>query len=79
MNELFQLCVGILYRMSHLTGIRYEAFNILLFVIIQPLIIMTLSLAVIYLGRRLMKSNQLIEKIKSEYTFPLEEHASGNE
>ena len=49
-DAVFRLCVVILVDIANLLGISYEALNIVLFVIIQPTIIL-------YLGWRLWKQN----------------------
>jgi hypothetical protein len=51
-DAVFRLCVVILVDIANLLGISYEALNIVLFVIIQPTIIL-------YLGWRLWKQNYL--------------------
>jgi len=51
-DAVFRLCVVILVDIANLLGISYEALNIVLFVIIQPTLIL-------YLGWRLWKQNYL--------------------
>jgi len=48
MNRLFDLCVDLLFWLSHLTGLSYKEINIWLFVIIHPII----TLYFIYLYRK---------------------------
>jgi hypothetical protein len=47
-NYFFNWCVSVLEIMAELTGISYELINILIFVIVQPLLI----LIFFYLWRR---------------------------
>ena len=47
-NDLFNWCVLVLEIMADLTGMSYELINILIFVILQPLLIMVFF----YLWRR---------------------------
>jgi hypothetical protein len=51
-DAVFRLCVVILVDIANLLGISYEALNIVLFVIIQPTLIL-------YLGWKLWKQNYL--------------------
>ena len=55
MHELFDICVGILYSISDITGLTYQEANIWIFVIIHPLI--TLSLLFIAIKQRLILKN----------------------
>jgi len=52
MNELFDICVDILYWISDLTGLSYKEANIWIFVIIHPLI--TVSLLFITIKQRVI-------------------------
>ena len=47
-NDFFNLCVLVLEIMADLTGMSYELINILIFVILQPLLIVIFF----YLWRR---------------------------
>ena len=47
-NDFFNLCVLVLETMAEYTGMSYELINILIFVILQPLLI----LIFFYLWRR---------------------------
>jgi hypothetical protein len=38
MNTIFDWCVDLLYRISHLTGFSYKEINVILFVIVHPII-----------------------------------------
>ena len=42
MNELFDICVDLLYSISDITGLTYKEANIWIFVIIHPLITISL-------------------------------------
>jgi len=48
MNEIFDWCVAFLYQMEGLTGISYKALNVWIFVIIQPMIILILTLIITF-------------------------------
>ena len=50
-NDLFNWCVLVLEIMADLTGMSYELINILIFVILQPLLIVVFF----YLWRREIK------------------------
>ena len=39
-NYIFWLCVDAIYWLESLTGISYEAWNLLLFVFLQPMLIL---------------------------------------
>ncbi len=53
MNELFDLCVVILYWFSDLSGLTYKELNIWIFVIIHPLITLSLIYSMFKLRRKL--------------------------
>ena len=61
-NDCFNWCVFVLEIMADLTGMSYELINILIFVILQPLLIMVFF----YLLRR--KTNKYRE-ISDFYDF----------
>lgn len=53
MAELFDLCVGAMYLMSDITGLTYKEINIWLFVIIHPVITLTLFILLILKQRKI--------------------------
>jgi hypothetical protein len=53
MAELFDLCVGAMYLMSDITGLTYKEINIWLFVIIHPVITLTLFILLIFKQRKI--------------------------
>ena len=55
MSELFDLCVAILYWISDLSGLTYKEANIWIFVIIHPLITISLIYNVVLLRRKIKK------------------------
>ena len=55
MSELFDLCVAILYWISDLSGLTYKEANIWIFVIIHPLITISLINYVVILRRKIKK------------------------
>ena len=55
-NSMFKWCMDGLYTVSVLTGISYEAINVLLFLIINPIFILLLILYVIYLKYKIKNS-----------------------
>ena len=55
MNDLFDLCVAILYWISDLSGLTYKEANIWIFVIIHPLITISLIYYVVILRRKIKK------------------------
>ncbi|MBF90679.1 MAG: hypothetical protein CMP75_02815 [Flavobacteriales bacterium] len=57
MNELFDICVSILYWIAELTGLTYKEANIWIFVIIHPLLTLMLFLMVLRLRARLRNVN----------------------
>ena len=61
-NDFFNWCVLVLEIMADLTGMSYELINILIFVILQPLLIMIFF----YLWRRETKKYR---KISDYYHF----------
>jgi len=42
-NWLFILCVNAIYWLESITGISYEAWNLILFVFLQPLLILVFA------------------------------------
>lgn len=52
MSELFDLCVAILYKISDLTGLSYKEVNIWIFVIIHPLLSVSLIYYILKLRRK---------------------------
>ena len=61
-NDFFNLCVLVLKIMADFTGMSYELINILIFVILQPLLI----LFFFYLWRR---EKHKFRKISDFYDF----------
>lgn len=55
MNDLFDLCVAILYWISDLTGLTYKEANIWIFVIIHPLLSASLIYYILKLRRKLKR------------------------
>ncbi len=55
MNELFDMCVVILHWISGLTGLTYKEANIWIFVIIHPLITLSLIYFTLKLRRKLKR------------------------
>ena len=55
MSELFDFCVAVLYWISDFTGLTYKEANIWIFVIIHPLITLSLIYHTIKLRRKLFK------------------------
>ena len=59
MNELFDLCVAILYCISDFTGLTYKEANIWIFVVIHPLITVSSIYYIFKLRRKLDKLTNL--------------------
>ena len=59
MNELFDLCVAILYCISDFTGLTYKEANIWIFVVIHPLITVSSIYYIVKLSRKLDKLTNL--------------------
>ena len=59
MNELFDLCVSILYCISDFTGLTYKEANIWIFVVIHPLITVSSIYYIVKLRRKLDKLTNL--------------------
>ena len=55
MNDLFDLCVTILYWISDLTGLTYKEANIWIFEIIHPFITVSLICSTVKLRRKLKR------------------------
>ena len=53
MNELFDICVDILYWISDVTGWTYKEANIWIFVIIHPIITLGLTVWILRLRSKL--------------------------
>ena len=51
-DAIFRYCVVLLVNMAKVIGISYEALNIWVFIIVQPLIILLLFIWIIQLRRR---------------------------
>ena len=54
-DAIFRYCVVLLVNMAKVIGISYEALNIWVFIIVQPLIILLLFIWVIQLRRKLKR------------------------
>ena len=54
-DAIFRYCVVLLVNMAKVIGISYEALNIWVFIIVQPLIILLLFIWVIRLRRKLKR------------------------
>ena len=54
-NSMFNWCMDGLYTLSVFTGISYEAINVILFLVINPIIILSLIMNIIHLKRRVIK------------------------
>lgn len=63
MDRIFDLCVYVMHELSISFGMTYKEFNVLLFVVTQPLVIITLFIACLHLWH----SNTKL-KCKHEYT-----------
>ena len=57
-NKLFDLCVDLLIWVSDKLGISYEAINIWIFVIIEPVIFIIMISYIIHLRRKIKKLNK---------------------
>jgi hypothetical protein len=53
MNKIFDLCVQLLLWVADLTGMTYEAVNVIFFVFIEPLLFLMLIVWIIVLKSRL--------------------------
>ena len=54
-DAIFRYCVVLLVNMAKVIGISYEALNIWVFIIVQPLIILLLFIWIIQLRRKLKR------------------------
>lgn len=54
-NQLFQFCVNVMHTLAHLTGFTYKEINAIVFLIIQPMLVILFFLLWRY------------EKIKNRY------------
>jgi len=61
MDVIFDSCVRILVGLAHLTGLSYEAVNVILFVILLPLGLIGLVARTIWLERQLSANGQARE------------------
>jgi hypothetical protein len=59
MNNLFNWCVDLLYKLSHIFGITYEEINVIIFVFIYPFLCLFL---LFYINRLKL----LIKDLKKE-------------
>jgi len=59
MNELFDICVEVLYWIADITGLTYKEANIWIFVIIHPIITVALFATVIW------QRNKINRKVKT--------------
>ena len=57
-NKLFDLCVDLLIWVSDKLGVSYEAINIWIFVIIEPIIFIIMISYIIHLRRKIKKLNK---------------------
>ena len=55
-DAIFRYCVVLLVQMAKIFGISYEALNIWVFIIVQPLVIILLSIWVFRLRRMLRRT-----------------------
>lgn len=56
MNELFDICVDILYWIANITGWTYKEANIWIFVIIHPILTLSLMIWAMKLKIKLIKT-----------------------
>ena len=61
-NDIFRWCVEVLIWIGNVTGMGYELANIVIFVILQPLLI----LIFLILWLRARKKNKIKENIQKE-------------
>jgi len=57
-NKVFDYCVDLLYYIGDITGLSYEVINIILFIVVQPAIIIVLMLYTIHLRNKITKLNK---------------------
>ena len=69
MAELFDLCVGAMYLMSDITGLTYKEINIWLFVIIHPVITLTLFILLIFKQRKINHFQKTSEDLDFEMSL----------
>jgi hypothetical protein len=55
MDIIFKICVYILHQLAYLFGTSYEAINVIIFCIIEPLIFMLLIIYIFHLRKELKK------------------------
>lgn len=58
LQRLFYLCDGVVIIIAYLLGISYEAINVLLFGVIQPLLILILCIMVIFYQYKIKRLRQ---------------------
>jgi uncharacterized paraquat-inducible protein A len=73
MAELFDLCVGAMYLMSDITGLTYKEINIWLFVIIHPVITLTLFILLIFKQRKNLELKEDFKVVKKLYHQQVDE------
>jgi len=73
MAELFDLCVGAMYLMSDITGLTYKEINIWLFVIIHPVITLTLFILLVFKQRKINHYEKTYEMEWGQPILKLEE------
>ena len=69
MAELFDLCVGAMYLMSDITGLTYKEINIWLFVIIHPVITLTLFILLVFKQRKINHFQKTSEDLDFEMSL----------
>ncbi len=55
MDEIFNTCVDLLHYWGDIIGLTYKEINVWIFVIIQPLIFIVMSIWIIYLRKKIKK------------------------
>ena len=61
-NKLFDYCVDLMYYIGDITGLSYEAINILLFIVVQPVTIIVMLLYIIHLRKKITKISKYVQE-----------------
>jgi hypothetical protein len=69
MDTIFRACVGLLQQLARVTGLSYQAVNVLIFVFAVPGLILGLLARIDYLERRLAEHGEARRLIGPFFTI----------
>jgi hypothetical protein len=55
MNKIFDACVSLLVWLADLTGTTYEEINVIIFVVLEPIVVLLLIGYIVFLRKQVSK------------------------